>query len=65
MLDGFNADTHVKRARKRLQQQAFDGCGDGGVHILNMPTGSGKLSQLANVSKIDAMAHKVPIIAVA
>lgn len=42
MLDGFNADTHVKRARKRLQQQAFDGSGDGGIHILNMPTGSGK-----------------------
>ncbi|MCI7766614.1 MAG: CRISPR-associated endonuclease Cas3'' [Oscillospiraceae bacterium] len=63
-IQGFIADTDVKRARKSLQQQAMDGCGSEGVHILNMPTGSGKLSQLPNVSKIDAMAHKVPIIAV-
>ncbi|MGN1107095.1 MAG: CRISPR-associated helicase Cas3', partial [Huintestinicola sp.] len=41
-LSGFSADTEVRQARKRLQEQAFNSCGGGGIHILNMPTGSGK-----------------------
>lgn len=41
-LNGFSADTGVRQARKRLQEQAFNFCGSGGIHILNMPTGSGK-----------------------
>lgn len=41
-LGGFSADSKVKQARKRLQEQAFNFCGSGGIHILNMPTGSGK-----------------------
>lgn len=41
-LSGFPADTKVKQARKRLQEQAFISCGSRGIHILNMPTGSGK-----------------------
>lgn len=41
-LNGFSADSKVKQARKRLQEQAFGSCSSGGIHILNMPTGSGK-----------------------
>lgn len=41
-LNGFSADSKVKQARKRLQEQAWGSCGSGGIHILNMPTGSGK-----------------------
>lgn len=41
-LGGFPADTDVKKARKRLQEQAFSSCRNDGIHILNMPTGSGK-----------------------
>ncbi|MGN0637922.1 MAG: CRISPR-associated helicase Cas3' [Huintestinicola sp.] len=41
-LSGFSADTVVKKARKGLQEQALGSCGSRGIHILNMPTGSGK-----------------------
>ncbi|MDD7278170.1 MAG: CRISPR-associated helicase Cas3', partial [Oscillospiraceae bacterium] len=32
----------VRTARKSLQEQAFSACQYGGIHIMNMPTGSGK-----------------------
>ena len=46
MVDGelakFKCDTAVRTARKSLQEQAFSACQYGGIHIMNMPTGSGK-----------------------
>ena len=42
-LEGFTADTPVKRARAMLQKQALlNSQTDSPIHILNMPTGSGK-----------------------
>lgn len=42
-LEGFTADTPVKSARAMLQKQAFSNSQtDSPIHILNMPTGSGK-----------------------
>lgn len=41
-LAKFKCDTDVRTARKSLQEQAFSACQYGGIHIMNMPTGSGK-----------------------
>lgn len=41
-LAKFKCDTAVRTARKSLQEQAFSACQYGGIHIMNMPTGSGK-----------------------
>lgn len=41
-LAKFKCDTYVRTARKSLQEQAFSACQYGGIHIMNMPTGSGK-----------------------
>ena len=41
-LAKFKCDTSVRTARKSLQEQAFSACQYGGIHIMNMPTGSGK-----------------------
>ena len=41
-LAEFKCDTAVRTARKSLQEQAFSACENGGIHIMNMPTGSGK-----------------------
>lgn len=41
-LAKFKCDTAVRTARKSLQEQAFSACQCGGIHIMNMPTGSGK-----------------------
>lgn len=43
IFSGFNADTAVRKARNNLQKQAFDNFDySSNMHILNMPTGSGK-----------------------
>ena len=41
-LAKFKCDTAVRTARKSLQEQAFSACQYGRIHIMNMPTGSGK-----------------------
>lgn len=41
-IANFKCDTDVRTARKSLQEQAFSACQYGGIHIMNMPTGSGK-----------------------
>lgn len=41
-MSGFSADTEVRRARNRLQQQAFSNSDFNGIAVMNMPTGSGK-----------------------
>ncbi|MGN1234505.1 MAG: CRISPR-associated helicase Cas3' [Christensenellaceae bacterium] len=41
-LDSFQAKTELQRARTRLQRQAMEHLTDASVHLLDMPTGSGK-----------------------
>lgn len=42
-IASFKSDTQIRQARKRLQEQAYAGCKNGGnISFLNMPTGSGK-----------------------
>lgn len=42
-IDSFEYDTELRKARKRLQEQAYANCkAVGDISFLNMPTGSGK-----------------------
>lgn len=41
-LSEFKQDTIVRKSRTTLMKQAISNSGNGNIHILNMPTGSGK-----------------------
>jgi len=58
-LNSFTLDTQLKKARKSLQDQAFENClNDSRINILDMPTGSGKTLCSMKIALKKLVEHK-------